>query len=144
VTCFGVTGFSIQVAQLTSTDADLQQFVGTWHAKFKSKTFLTINLAMQQGKLTGTASHGRVGTNDLGELTDAQELEGSDPIEDAKLMNGILHITTKDGDSKEITQFEMKIIGANQAQIQIVIPAAEAGQVPPIKPWTLERAKSGQ
>lgn len=144
VTCFGVTGFSIQVAQPTSTEADLQQFVGTWHAKFKSKTFLTINLANHQGKLTGTASHGRVGTNDVGELTDAQELEGSDPIEDAKLTGGILRITTKDGDSKDTLQFEMKIIGANQAQIQILIPPAEARHAPPIKPWRLERAKSGQ
>jgi beta-lactamase regulating signal transducer with metallopeptidase domain len=144
VTCFGVTGFSIQVAQPTSTDADLQQFVGTWHAKFKGKTFLTILLEKQQGRLTGTASHGRVGTNDVGELTGAEELEGSDPIQDATLTNGILRITTKDGDSKETIQFEMKIIGANQAQIQIVIPPAEASQVPPLKPWKLERAKSGQ
>jgi beta-lactamase regulating signal transducer with metallopeptidase domain len=38
VTCLGVLGFSIQVVQPTSTDADLHQFVGTWQAKFKGKT----------------------------------------------------------------------------------------------------------
>ena len=38
----------------------------------------------------------------------------------------------------------MKITGANQAQIQIVIPPAEADQVPKPKPWMLERSKSGQ
>ncbi|MGA7765831.1 MAG: hypothetical protein WCA27_06360 [Candidatus Sulfotelmatobacter sp.] len=46
-TCLGVSGGSIQVIQPTSTDADLQQFVGTWHAQFKGRTFLTINLARQ-------------------------------------------------------------------------------------------------
>ena len=48
VTCLGVSGFSIQVVQPSNTDADLQQFVGTWHAQFKGETFLTINLEKHQ------------------------------------------------------------------------------------------------
>ena len=64
-TCLALSGFSIQVVQPTSTDADLQQFVGTWHARFKGKTFLTINLEKQQGNLTGTASHAETKTGNL-------------------------------------------------------------------------------
>ncbi len=36
-TCFGATAFSVHVAQ--PSHADLQQFVGTWQARFKGKIF---------------------------------------------------------------------------------------------------------
>lgn len=55
VTCLGVSGFSIQVIQPTSTDTDLQQFVGGWHAKFKRQDLPTVNLDKQRGNLTGIA-----------------------------------------------------------------------------------------
>jgi len=111
VTGLGVSGFSIQVAQPAKANGDLQQFVGTWQAKFKGKIFQTIKLEKKQGKLTA----------------------------EAKVTSGLLRITEEDA-----IQFEMKITGANQAQIQIVIPPAEADQVPKPKPWMLERSKSGQ
>jgi hypothetical protein len=38
----------------------------------------------------------------------------------------------------------MKVTGADQAQLQIVIPPDAAGTVPTPKPWKLERTKSGQ
>jgi hypothetical protein len=34
--------------------------------------------------------------------------------------------------------FEMKVTGADQAQLQIVIPPDVAGKVPTPKPWKLE------
>lgn len=140
VTCLGVSGFSIQVAQPTKADGDLQQFVGTWQAKFKGKIFQTIKLEKKQGKLTGTVSHANVGVDpESGELTDVEVLAGSDAITEAKLTSGLLRITEEDA-----MQFEMKIIGTDQAQLQIVIPPDEAGKVPAVKPWKLERAASGQ
>jgi hypothetical protein len=54
----------------------------------------------------------------------------------SKLKNGILLITGQD----EI-QFSMKLTRANEAELQIVIPAHEADQVPAPKPWKLERVK---
>jgi hypothetical protein len=38
----------------------------------------------------------------------------------------------------------MKLTGANQAQLQVVIPPEDTGTVPPVKPWKLERVKAGQ
>jgi beta-lactamase regulating signal transducer with metallopeptidase domain len=140
VTCLGVSGFSIQVAQPTTADGDLQSFVGTWQAKFKGKIFQTIKLEIKQGKLTGTVSHANVGVDPKsGELTDVEVVDGSEAITEAKLTSGLLRISEEDA-----IQFEMKIIGANQAQILLVIPPAEASQVPKPKPWKLERSKSGQ
>jgi beta-lactamase regulating signal transducer with metallopeptidase domain len=137
-TCLGVSGFSIQVTQPHNTNADLQPFVGTWQAKFKGKTFLTIKLEKKQDKLTGTVSHVDISVDPKsGELTDAHALDGSDPIVEAKLAGGVLRITEKDA-----MQFDMKLTGAEQAQLQIVVPPDVDDKVP--TPWKLERAKSGQ
>ncbi len=137
VACLGVSGFSIQVRQPST---DLQEFVGTWHAKFKGKTFMTVKLEKQNGKLTGSVSHGQVGVDEkTGEMTDAEERDGSDPIVEAKLTGGVLRITTKEEDSHETLQSEMKLTGIDQAEIRLLLPPEES--VPPFKPWKLERAK---
>jgi hypothetical protein len=73
VACLGVSAVSIQVIQSTTTEAELQQFVGTWHAQFKGKTFLTINLEQQQGKRTGTTSHAEIQVSKDGELASTEE-----------------------------------------------------------------------
>jgi hypothetical protein len=140
VTCLVVSGFSIQVAQPSNTDADLQQFVGAWHAQFKGKTFLTIDLQMQQGKLTGTVSHADLQVDKDGELTSAEEHEGSNPIVEAKLTSGILRITTKEQTSDDTIQCEMKLTGTDRAELRLLAPP----DVPAPKPWKLERAKGGQ
>ncbi len=139
-TCLGVSGVSIQVVQPTSTDADLQQFVGTWHAQFKGRTFLTINLEKQQGKLTGTVSHADIQVDKDGELASAEEHEGSDPIVEARLASGTLHITTKEETSQDTIQCDMKLTGTDQAELRVLAPP----DVPAPKPWKLERVKGGQ
>ena len=139
-TCLGVSGVSIQVIQPTSTDADLQQFVGTWHAQFKGTTFLTINLEKQQGKLTGTVSHADIQVDKDGELASAEEHEGSDPIVEARLASGTLRITTKEETSQETIQCDMKLTGTDQAELRVLAPP----DVPAPKPWKLERVKGRQ
>jgi BlaR1 peptidase M56 len=139
-TCLGVSAFSFQVTQLHNTDADLQPFVGTWQAKFRGKIFQTIKLEKKHDKLTGTVSHANVSVDPKsGELTEVEVLDGRDAIVEAKLTSGILRITEEDD-----IQFEMKLTGADQAQLEIVIPPGDAGKVPKPKPWKLERAKGGQ
>jgi beta-lactamase regulating signal transducer with metallopeptidase domain len=138
--CLAVSGFSFQVVQPSNTAADLQPFVGTWHAQFKGRTFLTVNLQKQQGKLTGTLSHADIQVDKDGELTSAEEHEGSDPIAEAKLTSGILHIITKEETSQDTIEFEMKITGTDQAALRVLAPP----DVPVPKPWKLERAKGSQ
>jgi beta-lactamase regulating signal transducer with metallopeptidase domain len=139
-TCLGVSGFSVQVTRPHNTDADLQPFVGTWQAKFKGEIFQTIKLEKRQDKLTGTVSHANISVDPKsGELTDVEVLDGSDGIVEAILTSGILRITEADA-----IQFEMNVTGADQAQLQIVLPPDVAGKGPTPKPWKLERAKSGQ
>jgi beta-lactamase regulating signal transducer with metallopeptidase domain len=139
--CLGVSGFSIQVTQPHNTDANLQPFVGTWQATFKGKIFQTIKLEKKQDKLTGTVRfHANIRVDPKsGEFTDVEVLDGSDATVEAVLTDGILRITEADD-----LQFDMNVTGADQAQLQIVIPPDVAGKVPTPKPWKLERAKSGQ
>ena len=137
-TCFGATAFSVHVAQ--PSHADLQQFVGTWQARFKGKIFETIKLEKQQGKLTGTASLGDIQLDKDGELTSAHEVDGNDPIVEATVTGGILRITTKESSSQETTQFEIKLTGPDQVELRMLTPP----DVTAPKPWKLERAKSGQ
>jgi hypothetical protein len=139
-TCLVVSGFSVQVTQPNNTDADLQQFVGTWHAQFKSKTFETIKLEKQEGKLTGTASHAEIQLDKDGELTSAEEIDGSDLIVEAKLTSGVLRVIAKEEDSQDTIEFEMKLIETDQAELRILTPP----DVPTPKPWRLERAKAGR
>jgi hypothetical protein len=123
------------------TDASGDQFAGTWHAEFKGKTFLTIKLEKQQDNLTGTASHFDVKLNDSGELASAEEADGDPmPISEAKLTNGILHITLKDENSQDTIQCEMKLAGTDQAELRMLVPP----DVPKPKWWKLLRAKDAQ
>src|SRR5215470_11773306 len=83
-------------SSVTDASGD-QQFVGTWHAEFRGKTFLTIKLEKQQDKLTGTANHFDVKLDDTGELASAEEGDGQAiSISEAKLTNGMLRITLKE------------------------------------------------
>jgi hypothetical protein len=133
-TCLGLSGFSIQVAQDRNAGGGLQAFVGTWQAKYKGKTFQTIKLTKTQDTLTGTVSHADITVDpNSGELTEVKVGEGEDTIDEAKLKKGKLLITSQD------VQFEMKLTGANQAQLQIVIPPEAAATVPSAKPWKMER-----
>ena len=130
--CLVASGLSIQVTQAQSSDADLQPFVGTWQAKFKGKIFETIELEKKQHTLTGTMSHSDVNVDPRnGEISAVQLLDGRDAIAEVKLTGGVLRIT--DADNHQ--QFDMKITGTGQAQLQYVMPPDS----PMVKPWKLER-----
>ena len=141
-TCLGVSGFSIQATQPHNKDADLQPFVGTWQAKFKGTVFETIKLEKQQGKLSGSVRGAEIEVDKDGELTSARANDSSDPnpIVETTLTSGKLRITIKEKDSEDTIQFEMKLTGADQAELRILAPP----DVPVPKPWKLERVKDGQ
>jgi len=130
-----VCGFSTPTTQAGNANGGLQQYVGTWQAKLKDETYLTIKLAMQQGKLTGTTNRVDTQINGDGEVTSATQLDGSEAIVEAKLTNGSLRITTEDEDT---VQLEIKLTGTDQAELRMVNPS----DVPLAKPLKLERTKS--
>ncbi len=133
------SAFSLQAAPTNDANAGLEQFVGTWHAKFKGKIFETIVLNNQDGKITGTVSRGEIQLNDDGELTSADQIEGSDPITESKIIGKTLFITCKDEDGDSI-KAEIKLTADDQAELQMVTPP----NVSAPKPWTLERESANK
>jgi hypothetical protein len=139
-TCLGVSAFSVQVSQPHKSNADLQPFVGTWQAKFKGTIFQTVKLAVKEDRVTGTISRANVDVDPKsGDLTGVDLLDGSDAVVGAKLTSGLLRITEEDG-----MQFDMKVLGPDLAEIQLVVPAEAASKVSTPKPWKLERAKAAK
>ncbi len=133
------SAFSVQATPTNDANVGLQQFVGTWQAKFKGKIFETIVLNNQDGKITGTVSRGEIQLNDNGELTSAEQNGGTDPIIEAKVIGKTLLITCKDEDGDSI-QAEIKLTGDRQAELQMVTPP----NVSAPKPWKLERESANK
>jgi LssY C-terminus len=140
VTLFSLAIFAVcmlhtaTLALQTSDPADT--YAGTWQGKFQGKVFVTLTLQKQAGALTGTISHTTVQLDNNGELTGATQDAGSDPITDVKLDSDALHFASEDTASQDTTQYEMKLSGADEAQLQIV--AVPSGTPAP-KPWKLAR-----
>jgi len=118
----------------------LQQFAGTWQARFDGKIFQTITLEMHEGQLTGTASGVHIELSKTGELTQAEATGANDQIAEARLTGKTLLFTIKEKNSADTVQFEMTLTGTDQAEIRLVAPP-EAGSP---KPWKAQRTKAGQ
>ncbi len=128
------------MASLSAQDPSIQTdssdaFVGTWQAQFQGQAFLTIKLAMQDGKLTGTISRATVQFDQDGALTSAQTQDGQDAASDLSITGKILHLTQKGGDSQE-KQFEMELAGSGQADLRLL--ASSTDSTAP-KPWKLAK-----
>jgi hypothetical protein len=116
----------------------LQRFAGTWHAEFGGKTFLTLKLENGPNGLIGTISHCDFEIDKNGELTSAVQHDGSDSISNARLEKGVLRITAKDAESEDTFDFEMKLVGADVAQLRVITPS----DVTAPKPWKLARSNA--
>src|SRR5271165_4973879 len=86
-------------------------FVGTWQAQFQGKPFVTVNLTMLEGNLSGTVSRASIQLDRNGELTGADTQEGTDAVSDARVSGQTLHFSTSDGQSA--TQYEMTLTGTD-------------------------------
>lgn len=146
VVCLAVH-FPVQAASSASAPADLQPFVGTWHAKFDEKVFQIVILELKNGKLTGSVSRTHVELNDDGVMTAAELKEGSDPIIDSKLDAKVLRLTTANQADGHVSPtkpdtitFEMTLTGKDEATI-IPVDDEIKKEMPKFKPWKLERLK---
>jgi hypothetical protein len=136
----GLPGAALQASGTPNNAAELHPFVGIWNATFKGKVFETIKLEDQQGKLVGTVRGATIQLDNNGELTSAHAIDSNDPfpILEAKLVSGVLRITTKEKDSEEPIQFEMRLTGADEGELRLLAPP----EVTAPKPWKLQRAKT--
>lgn len=128
-------GISAQVIAL-DPPVTVDSFAGTWQAQFQGKTFITIKLTKLDGKLSGTISHTTIQLDKTGELTSAEQQDGEDPIVDTGLNGSSLKITAKEQAAQDANQYEMKLTGADEAELQPL--GVPSDSVAP-KPWKLTR-----
>ena len=135
--CSSPAGISAQ-----SMNANADQFIGTWQAKFDGKVFVTLKLEKKDGTLAGTISKFGIEIDQSGNLTRAEAGSGNDPILAAKVEGVILRFSLKtkgrvsnygDDVSEPDIHWEMKLTEANQAELTVV------GAPNELAPWKLER-----
>jgi len=124
-----------QVFALDTADAN-QAFAGTWQAQFQGKTFVTIKLEDQNGKLAGSISHSQIQLDNQGELTSAEAQDGEDAFTEIKVSDKVLHLTSKGANGQDTTQYEMELTGTDEATLKFV--GLSSGVTAP-KPWTLHK-----
>ena len=142
--CLITSAFSLQVAGSHSTPAELKQFAGTWEGNFKGKRFITLRLTEKDGKISGSVSRISIHVDPKGELTDASSLKGEDAVAETEPDGKVLHlntnvkgrVSTPQADAEESVQYDMKLDGEDQAELQI---AATPADMPAPAPWKLAR-----
>lgn len=125
-----------QLSGLDTSDAN-QAFAGIWQAQFHGKTFVTIKLEDQNGKLSGSITNSQIQLDNQGELTSAEPQVGEDAFTEIKVSDKVLHLTSKSTNGQDTTQYEMEINGTDQAELRFV--GLPSGVTTP-KPWTLHKA----
>jgi len=142
--CLIASVFSVQVAHVRNAQKGPNRFAGTWEGRFKDKVFVTVSLSDKDDKLDGTVSRFSIKMNPSGGLTDASSTVGADEISGNVPDAALLRLNTKTkgtvrssaGDSEQSIRFDMKLTGADQAELRI---SEAAPGMPTAEPWRLTR-----
>jgi hypothetical protein len=117
----------------------LADYVGTWTGSFEGKTWLTVKLALQGDRLSGSIQHPHdLQFNDQGELKSVSDDQSTGSVEDAQVNPDGLLLTVKDPDTKEVNRFTMKLTGETTAEIKMSAMKMPPG-MPKVKPWKMTK-----
>ena len=118
----------------------LADYAGTWTGSFEGKTWITVKLALQGERLSGSIQHPHsIDFNDQGELKSISDDQTTETVQDAQVNPNGLLLTTKDPDTQETNRFTMKLTGDSTAEIKMSAMKMPPG-MPKINPWKLTRA----
>src|SRR5271157_836700 len=117
----------------------LAAYAGTWTGSFEGKTWLTVKLALQAERLSGSiqrASH--LQFNDQGEIKSVSDEQSTEVLQDAQVNPDGLLLTAKEPDTQETNHFTMKLTGESTAELKMSAMKMPPG-MPKIKPWKLTK-----
>ncbi len=118
----------------------LADYAGTWTGSFEGKTWITVKLALQGDRLTGSIQHPHdLQFDDNGELKSISDEQSTKTVQDAEINPNGLLLTTKDPDTQETYRFAMRLTGDSTAEIKMIAMKMPPG-MPKLKPWKLTRA----
>ena len=117
----------------------LADYAGTWIGTFEGKAWMTVRLALQGDRLSGSIQRARdLQFNDLGEIKNVSEEQTTERVQQAEVNPNGLLLTTNDPQAQEINHFTMKLTGGTTAEIKMNAMKMPPG-MPKIKPWKLTR-----
>jgi bla regulator protein blaR1 len=133
----GLSAFSLRVSS-DNNSADLQQFAGTWEAKYQGTTFFTLHLKLTNASLGGTCVHNdRLAWVD-GELIPTGSEFSTEKILEASSSGKKLLMKIGNENSTDGFPLEFTLTAPGQAEAKIIAPS-DSGTPPQKKPWHLQR-----
>jgi len=133
VVSLGLSAFSLRLTS-TSNSADLEQFAGTWEAKYQGTTFFTLHLKLANGSLGGTCIH-----TDRLEWVDGDLIPTGNELTTDKILKASgsgkkLVLKIGDGNSSDGFALEFTLTAPDRAEAKVPVPS-DSGSPPQKKPW---------
>jgi Zn-dependent protease with chaperone function len=122
VTAIAISTYALQVTQPNDKAANLKAFIGVWTARFQGKTFVTLTMKDDEGKLTGTCMHTvSMAEDDKGQLTRVEEKQILDKILNAQISGTNVVLSIGDGENpRNIAKFEIRLTRSTDAEMRPV------------------------
>lgn len=134
----------LKVRPAHASGSALDQFAGSWQSKYQGRTFFTLNMAVKDGLLTGTAVHSTRITSQNGELVPDSDDNATDKILEAHASDGKLLLKIEDPeDPSEPMPLELRLTAQNQAEGRVVTDG-QSGAPQQTKPWRFVRVSDGE
>ena len=128
-----------KVTPADASESALDQFAGSWQSKYKGRTFFTLNLAVKDGLLTGTAVHSTRMASQNGELVPDSDDKATDRIIEAHASDGKLMLKIEDPeDPSAPIPLELSVTAQNEAEGRLVTDG-QSGAPQQTKPWRFVR-----
>jgi hypothetical protein len=117
----------------------LAGYAGAWISTFDGHAWMTIRLTQQGTTMSGTVQHQKdVKFTDQGDIKSVGEEQSSAPVESAVLNGDGLLLTVKDPGTQQTDRYQIRLIGADTAEVKMVAMSMPPGMPKP-KPWKLSR-----
>jgi hypothetical protein len=98
-------------------------FNGVWIAQLEGRTFVRLEVASANGRLTGKIGTGNLHVNDQGEVTEASDVPSLlTPLSDIVVRDSTMAFTRLEG--SDVEHFELRLLGDGTAEIEF-LPSAE-------------------
>ena len=100
-----------------------QDYVGSWVAEFNGTPFISLDLQTANDKLTGHISYSDMHVDDKGVVDRTGPIHEPKPVNDVAVVGSHLTFTSPDDD--DTNHYELRLIDATTADLQLVLTDAE-------------------
>jgi hypothetical protein len=138
-------GLLVGIAAVSVAQSGGASIAGSWTAQLDGRTFITLELKVVDGTITGGMSVGDIEVDDQGALRSVGEAPRDiRPIFDVTQRGSTVTFFRKDSDDSTPDQFELRLLGPDRAEFQVLLSDADreelaASGIPAPKPIPLTK-----